>query len=86
LDTYLVANDASFKLGLSEAGGPGGRGARRQGGIPPPPNFDRLIRPGIFVKYFLLFPQKNQRKLKQSKSLNDKIDQNTNFAKLPRDK
>ena len=35
------------------------------------------IRPGMCVKYFLSFPQKT------FQFLNDKIDKNTNFSKLP---
>ena len=37
--------------------------------------------PGIWAKYFLLFPQKKH--ATREKLINDKIDQNTNFAKLP---
>ena len=47
-------------------------------------------RPGIFAKYFLSFSQKNLSPEKNETNyvftfqfLNDKIDQNTNFAKLP---
>ena len=48
------------------------------------------LRPEICANYFLLFPQKNlppekteTNKVFTFQFLNDKIDQNTNFAKLP---
>ena len=53
-------------------------------------SFDNPQRPGICVEYFLSFPQKNLSPEKTETNqvftfqfLNDKIDQNTNFAKLP---
>ena len=55
--------------------------------------FGRYLGLGICVKYFLSFSQKNLSPVKTETNyvfafqfLNDKIDQNTNFAKLPRDK
>ena len=51
---------------------------------------ERGLGPGICVKYFLTFPQKTLLPEKNETNyvftfqfLNDKIDQNTNFAKLP---
>ena len=45
---------------------------------------DVKLWPGICAKYFLSFPQKNLSPEKtETNFLNDKIDQNTNFAKLP---
>jgi hypothetical protein len=55
--------------------------------------FGKSLGPRIYVKHFFSFSQKNLSPVKTEKNyvfafqfLNDKINQNTNFAKLPRDK